>query len=334
MGCLDNLIGIKTCDITTGSSPYYIEDIGITVTEADQYINNNYASGQEFLEDKIRYATQLVRDLITNHFSSSIVTKSLISSQVLGNYQDSLQLKSGVVNTLGGIALTLNNPNSYFNVFVNSISLQLSTTENVDVLVYDLVSGTLLDTIVVECVANTISTTVVNKTYSSPKRKLDLIFVYDTEGLNSNTTQLSYSDCGSCTGWTSKNYYVSATPISLLDSATKIRSSLTSSSHTFGLSVNYSIQCAFDNWICEIANLMALPVLYKTGMEVMEYAANYSNRQTSTINIDYERNQRRMESYTAKFNDSLQATVQNIVLPQYDKCFVCNDSVMLKIALP
>lgn len=334
MGCLDNLIGIKTCNITSGSSPYYIEDIGITVTEADQYTNNNYASGQEFLEDKIRYSTQLVRDLIANHFASNIITKSLIDSQLLGNYQDSLQLKSGIADTLGGLSITLNNPNSYFNVFVNSISLQLSTTQDVDVLVYDLISGVLLDTITVECVANTISTTIVNKTYSSPKRKLDLIFVYNTDGLYSNTTQLSYSDCGSCTGWRYSNYYISATPIYLSESATKIRSSLTSNSHTFGLSINYSVQCAIDNWICEIANLMALPVLYKTGMEVMEYAVNYSNRQTSTINIDAERNIRRLASYTDKFNEALQATVQKINIPMYDRCFVCSDSVVSKIILP
>jgi len=333
MGCLDSLISIKSCTDVVGSSPYYIEDTGITVSEADYYINNEYASGQELIEDKISFATRLVKDLIANHFASSVITKSLIDSDVLGQYQDSLNLKSGAVGTLGGIALTLNNTQSYFNVFVNSISLQLSTSGDIDVFIYDLVSGQLLDTIEVTTVANQISTTIVNKTYGSYKRKLDLVFVYDTEGLYSNTTQIS-NGCGSCNGYKYSNFYVTANSVSMLEADSKIRSSVTTSSHTFGLSVNYSIQCSLDNWLCEIANLMALPILYKASEEIMTYALLYSNRQTSEVNIDAERNSQRRDEYASKFNDALQATVQKIQIPKNDKCFICSAASKMVIVLP
>jgi len=333
MGCLDNLIGIRTCNVTNGTSPYYIEDIGITVTEANQYINNNYISGQELIEDKIRLAAQLVRDLIYNHFSSYIITKSLMDNDILGQYQDSLNLKSGVAGKYGGVSLTLTNTNNYLNVSVNSISLQVDYTGDIDVLVYDLISGTVLDTVVVTCVPNVISTTVVNKVYAASGRKLDLVFLYDTEGINSNTTNLS-SDCGTCNGFRYNNYYISAQSVTANVGDTIVRSALTSNSHTFGLSVNYSVQCALDNWLCEMANLMALPILYKSGMEIMEYATLYSNRQTSTINIDFERNKERLAAYTSKFNEALMATVQRIVIPKYNKCFVCDDAVRMNIVLP
>lgn len=334
MACLDSLIGIKGCTTSVGSSPYYIEDIGITPTEADQYINKEYPSGIDLIEDKIDLATRLVSDLIINHFSPNLIRKSLLESQLLGQYQDNLNLKSGIASTYGGISLTLNNQDSYFKVFVNSISLQINSTGNVNVFVFDLISGTLLDTIVVATVTNVISTTFVNKTYSSPKRKLDLIFVYDTEGISSNTTNLANSGCTSCNGYVHRNYYISAAPISIGELDTKIRSMLTTQSHTFGLSVNYSIQCSFDNWLCEIANLMALPILYKAGMEIMEYAALYSNRQTSNVNIDAERNKERLNAYSFKYNEALQATVSKIVLPKHDKCFLCDKPVELIIALP
>lgn len=333
--CFDNIIGIKSgCTATTGTSSLYIEDIGITADECDFYINKQYKNGQELIEDKIRLASDLVSKLISNHFSSSVITKSFIDSQLLGVPQDSLILKGGIINSLGGISLNLINSQSYFNVFVNSISLQISVSQTVPVLVYDLISGTLLDTLNVVCVANKVSELVVNKTYSSPKRKLDLIFVYDTTGKISNHTLLSNYGCSTCTGYKYSNYFISAVPVYLPIAGQKIRSSLASNSHTFGLSVNYSIQCSIENWLCQIANLMALPILYKAGEEIMNYASFYSTRQTSNINIDAERNKERLALYQKSFNESLEATIQKINLPKNDICFKCNETVIHTIALP
>ncbi|MCJ7675445.1 MAG: hypothetical protein MUO33_09885, partial [Sedimentisphaerales bacterium] len=56
------------------------------------------------------------------------------------SHQDSQVLKAGVANNYGGISLTLNNQTSYFNIFVSSISIQVDVTQNISVLVYDLIS--------------------------------------------------------------------------------------------------------------------------------------------------------------------------------------------------
>lgn len=333
--CFDNLIGIKSvCAGASGSPDFYIEDIGITAEEAGYYINSEYKNGAELITDKIRFATDLVRRTIANHFAEHIITKSLISSQKLGQYQDSLSLKAGVASTLGGISLTLNNDQSYFNVFVNEVSLQVNVTQNVSVFVYDLISGELLDTLVIACTANKISSKTVNKTYSSPKRKLDLIFVYDTEGISSNNTLLSTTGCTTCNGYKYHNYYINSAPVYLDENATKIRSSLTNGVHTFGLSVNYSVQCSIENWLCEISNLMVMPILYKSGVEIMNYASFYSTRQNSAVNIDAERNKERLSAYTQAYNDALEATIKKINLPTNDPCFKCNDFVKSVVILP
>jgi hypothetical protein len=333
--CFDNLISIKSiCTTSTGSSPFYIEDIGITAEEAGYYINSEYSNGAELITDKIRFATDIVRKTIQNHFAEHIISKSLIDSQRLGDPQDSLSLKSGVASTYGGISLTLTNTQSYFNVFVNEISLQVNVTQDVSVYVYDLVTGKLLDTLVVSCVANEISTKTVNKTYSSPKRKLDLIFVYDTENISSNTTTINTYGCTTCNGYSYTNYYINSAPIYLGENDTKIRSSLTSGTHTFGLTVNYSIQCSIENWLCEIANYMAMPILYQTGIEIMNYALFYSKRQTSSVNIDAETNQKRLDMYKQAYNDALEATIKKINLPTNDVCFKCNEWVRSTVILP
>ena len=337
--CFDNLIAIKsTCNGVTGTSGLFIEDIGITAQEAGMYINSEYVNGADLITDKIRFATEIVRKTISNHFASHIISKSLIDSQLLGQYQSNLLMKPGAVATLGGISLTLNNTQSYYTVFVNEISLQVDVTQDINVLVYDLISGILLDTIVVSAVANKIVSKTVNKTYSSPKRKLDLIFVYDTEGINSNTTQIYSSgingSCLSCSGYKYANYYISASAVNLIETDTKIRSSLVSSQHTYGLSVNYSIQCSIENWLCEIANLMAMPILYRAGMEVMQYALLHSNRQNSNVNIDSERNQKFYDFCEKEYISNLESTIKKINLPKYDPCFKCNEAIKHAVILP
>lgn len=332
--CFDNLIGIKSgCSLVTGTSGLYIEDIGITEMEADMYINSEYANGSELISDKLNFAANLVKQTIHNHFSASIISKSKIDSETLGDYQSNLQLKSGAADTLGGININLINSNSYLQVYVNSVSLQIDYTGDVDVLVYDLISGTLLDTLTVSCEANKISTKYVNKTYSAPKRKLDLIFVYDTENKNSNTTYLK-STCMSCNGYTYGNSYIQSQGINLNENDNKIRSSLSGATHTYGMSINYSVQCSIDNWLCEMSNLIALPILYKFGEEIMNYSLYYSNRQNSKTNIDYDRNKERLAMYQQYYNNTLDSSIKKINLPANDICFKCNEVIKSSIILP
>jgi hypothetical protein len=333
--CFDNLIGIKSgCEPIVGSSSFYVEDIGITEQECDMYINSEYSNGSQLIKDKLSFVSELVKKTISNHFAEYIITKNIIDSSNLGDYQDSLNYKSGIANTLGGINIALVNNISYFQVYVNSISLQVNVTQAIDVFVYDLISGSLIDTIVIDAVANEISTTYVNKTYQSPKRKLDLIFVYNTDGINSNNTLLDYAGCTTCNGYRYSNSYINSQAIYLSDSVTPIRSSLVGNTHTFGMSVNYSVQCSMDNWLCEITNLLALPILYKLGEEIMNYSVYYSNRQNSKTNIDYERNKERLAMYKEYYNDALNSSIKKINIPKGDTCFVCNDVFKSTIVLP
>jgi hypothetical protein len=332
--CFKDIIGIRSaCADSVSSSGMFIEDIGITVSECDSYINSGFRNGLELIKAKMDFAIRTIRATIANEFSTKINTSSLIDSKTLGSYQDSLQMKPGISGSLGGLALKLNNSDSYYNVFVNSIALQVDFTGNVNILVYDLISGKQIDSILIACQSNEVSEKVVNKIYSSYKRKMDLIFVYDTTGVNSNNT-IIYDGCGHCSGYRYNNYYISAAPVYLDSSAAKIRSSLIGSNHTFGLSINYSIQCSLDNWICEIANLMAMPILYKTGELIMDYAVNISDRVNSDTNVDAERNERRMIAYADAYSKNLAASLKKIRIPKNDRCFTCNEYSVSKVILP
>ena len=340
MACLDNLVGIKSiCTETESTSGLYIEDIGITAKECDMYVNAEYANGEAIITDKISFAGKLIQTLIRNHFSNHINTKSLIDSQTLGIFRDSLVWQPPVANNYGGINLRLQDSDSYLSIFVGSISLQVDVSQNVNVKVINLITGIVLDTIVVPCVANQISTKVVNKLYESERQNLDLIFVYDTTGINSNNTLLANfgiggTGCAGCSGYRYSNSYIYSAPVYIPVASSQIRLNLSGGQHTFGMSLNYSIQCSTNKWLCDIANLMSLPILYKAGELIMDYATLYSDRQTSDVNIDAERNKERKLAYQASFNEAIEATVKKINLPKGDICFKCENFMQSAIILP
>lgn len=333
--CFADIIGYKgKCSTTASTSGLYVNDIGITSDECDMYINSPYRNGDELIADKISFASNIVRKTISNNFASYINNKTLIDSKVIGRYNDNLELKSGTANTFAGINLQLTNYESYYDVFISAISLQISVPQTVNVFAYNLITGELLDTFALSCEANKITTKYINKTYSANKRRLDLIFVYDTEGLSANTCTLDYTGCTSCSGYTLSNGFLAITPVTIGEADAKIRTSLTTATHTYGLSLNYSLQCSQENWLCDMSNLMALPILYKVGIEIMQYALYYTDRQNSDTNIDWERNKERMEAYQSEYEKALNATVKKINIPKYDRCFKCEEYVKHSIVLP
>jgi hypothetical protein len=335
MECFDEVIGIKSgCEITPSSSGLYIEDIAITCKEADDYINAEYETGQALIEDKISFAGKVIGKSVKNYFQSQINTRQFLDSKILGTNQDNLVLMNAVSGNYGGLSLALANQSSYLDVFINELSLQVNYTGSIDVKVYNLVTGALLDTISVDCIAGEISTKVVNKSYASNRKKLDLIFVYDVDSIQSYKTTLDYSGCGSCSGFTYGNSFITSTPIIIDAGSSKIRSNIVSQTHTYGLSINYSVQCNFDGWLCNISNLLSLALLYKAGEEIMNYAVLSSDRNNSNANIDYERNTERRDYFKTLYTEQMNTALKGLILPKNDICFSCNQVMRSTIILP
>lgn len=335
MECYNDLIGIKSgCAVTESTSGLYIEDLSITCQEADDYVNADYENGEKLIDDKISFASKIIGKTIQNYFASQINTRQLIDSQMLGYSQDDLVLMNAVASNLGGISLSLLNKSSYFDVFVNEISLQVNYTGSVNVLVYNLVTGKLIDTIAIDCVAQEVSTKIVNKTYSSNRKKLDLIFVYDIDTIQSYKTLLRYDNCASCSGYVYSNSYITATPLIIDSASAKTRTNIVSQTHTYGMSINYSVQCSFENWLCNMSNMLALSILYKAGEEIMSYAILSSNRNNSNTNIDLERNIERRDAFHAAYVEQLTVVMKGMVLPKNDVCFSCKEVMRSVIILP
>ena len=335
--CFDDIIGLRgACDTPISNSGLWLDDIGIDLTELDSIINKTQVDSVDFFEKKRDFALKQIIALIHTHFSDKYKTNSALISGRIGFGKENQEVVAAAA-TLKGIELELCNQDSFVDVYVSSMSLQVNTSGAVNVFVYDLFQNKLLDTIAITAVSGQTITVYPNKTYKSTRKELDIIFVYDASAFSSVKTTVTIGGCKSCGDGGSMvnlNRYLSTRSVSILSADAKIVDNLTAASDTGGLSLVYSVQCNYDDWLCTIANSMALPVLFKTGYEIMDFAYNNSLRLNTTTTINWENLVKRRDEYNLRFQDSIQSLLQNIKLPNDEKCFECRQKSKHRIILP
>lgn len=335
--CFEDIIGLRgSCDTPTSNSGLWLDDIGIDLSELDSIINKSQIDSIDFFEKKRDFAIKQIINLIHTHFSDKYKSNTVLRSGRIGFGKENQEAVAASA-TLKGIELELCNQDSFVDVFVSSVSLQVNFNGAVSVLVYDLFQNKLLDTIAITAVSGQVVTVYPNKTYKSVRKELDIIFVYDATNFSSVKTTVTTGGCKSCGDGGSMvnlNQYLSTRSISILAADAKIESNLTAVGDTGGLSLVYSIQCNYDEWLCTISNAVALPILFKTGYEIMDYAYNNSLRLNTTTTINWENLLKRRDEYNLRYQDSIQSLLQNIKLPQDEKCFECRQKSKHVIILP
>lgn len=335
--CFQDIIGLRgSCDEPTSNSGLWIDDAGIDLAELDSIINKGQVDSVDFFEKKRDFAIKQIIALIHTHFSDKYKTNTVLASGRIG-YGKENQEAVAASPTLKGIEIELCNEDSFVDVFVSSLSLQVNFSGTVNILVYDLFQNKLLDTIPIVAVSGQTITVYPNKTYKSVRKELDIIFVYDATNFSSVKTTVTQGGCKSCGDGGSMvnlNKYLSTRSISVLAGDAKIESNLTASGDTGGLSIMYSIQCNYDEWLCTISNSVALPILFKTAYEIMDFTVNNSLRlnTATTINIDTAKSRR--DEYDKRYQTSIESLLQNIKLPKDEKCFECRQKSKHVVILP
>lgn len=336
--CFEDIVGLRgSCAEPTSSSGLWIDDIGIDLAEIDSIINKSQIDSIDFFEKKRDFAIKQIINNIHTHYSDKYKSNTVLRSGRIGYPKENLEVVTGSA-IMKGIEIELCNQDSFVDVYISSISLQVNFVGLVNVLVYDLFQNKLLDTIpITTTVSGEITTVYPNKTYKSVRKELDIIFVYDATNFSSVKTTVTQGGCKSCGDGGSMvnlNQYLSTRSISILAADSKIESNLTASPDTGGLSIMYAIHCNYEEWICTIANLAALPILFKTGYEIMDFAYNNSLRLNTTTTINYDSLLKRRDEYNLRFQESIQNLLQNIKLPNDEKCFECRQKSKNVIILP
>lgn len=337
MGCFDNIVTVQgTCNDEVSESGITLLDIGISLNELNDYITSDYPNGQALGDSKISFARKLIVNEIYKHFQDKFIAKSVIDGQVVGYQSDNMSVISGTANTLKGVEIKTCTEDSYTSFYISSISLFTDYTGDVDVFVYDLKQNKLLDTIVIACVAGQISKTFINKTYNSGRLDMDIIICYDTTAINSYKTYPKLNGCTDCnsSGTSYLNKYLKAGGINILSASDKINENLSYQTDTAGISLTYSLNCDYENWLCTIKHLIALPLAYKAAELIMEYALHSSDRVNSRKILDTETIEARRQHYATKYYESKNSIIKNMTLPTDSKCFKCRQPLRTATILP
>lgn len=332
MDCLDNLIGISNiCDETVPSSGMYVQDLrGVTLKLADATIGSDMYSGVELIRQKITFAQNSMLSQLGNLLKEKFQKNSIIQNDAIGFYSRDQRAVALEAGKLKGIRAVVSQY-PYTEFFISSITLLLNASITTNIYVYDLMTNKLLDTFPITTVADEPTEILVNKSYFSKKQRLSLFVCIDSSVAGTYESTLTPSSCVGCSdSWS--NRYVQFTQSYILSASNKTDANIRGNRGTNGLSFNYSLNCSSEQWICNIANQLAYPLLHKVGAEIMAECIN-SKRLNSIVSIYKDDHKTLLEHFENEYISSMSALLQNMKLPN-DICFQCNSRVKKVVSIP
>lgn len=330
IACLENLIGIvRPCgDTPPSESGLYLQDLPeITIKNAEAIITDQ-DSGLELLQNKLAFATEYLNTDFVTKLYPRFAQNSILENQTAGFYQNNKPLNQGISGSLKGVQLkVMEYP--YLSLFVSSISLFINHTGTVPVYIYDLIQGKQLDVISVEAVAGEIVQVDISKLYKTGGQTLNIFIGYDSTDIQSYNSYIfgqGYLGCRRCPAPRGRgNKFVWMSSKSIPAASQKIENNLQSLNDTGGLSVNYSLNCTVDKFLCSTRNMLAMPLLYLTAVKVLE-AAKVSQRISSFVVIRKDEIDTLIQWYDAEYKRTMAEVMQNLRVPT-DICFLCNKAV-------
>lgn len=337
--CFDGLIGIRgTCDSPTSASGLFIDDAGISLTELNEFVTDNFKNGIDLFEKKLAFSINEVSNKVHAMMLPKYRAASILENSRVGIYQDNLRMIAPVAGKMRTMQFELTNTTSFLDLFVSEIALQVDKDGTVDVSVFDLIENRLIETIPIECKKNEISVVYPSKKFKSNRKKLNLLFAYDSTGIHANTSYLTRSGgaCFDCAGGNRlQNQHMRISPglIDILDD--KIAKNIVNTNDTGGMSIVYSLSCNHTDWLCSISNAMALPILWNTAAAIMEHALLISpTEQMTPRTMKPELLKQRYDLYNMKFDETFNSMVKNISPPSDEKCFICNNRIRTASMIP
>jgi hypothetical protein len=334
MSCFDNIISLEElCTVPTPTSGFYLNQIGINKSEIEQLLTKDYSSVEDFVEKKSAFAIQKVTSEIYSYLSPYFKANSVLSGARVGYESDQKELltQSGYV----GIKTTVKNAHSFIDFVISDISVFADYTGDIPVYIYDVKQGKLLATITVASIAGQISVSYDKAVISSPRKDMLLWIGYDSDangGISSYKT-LTHNGCSDCSGFTFSHRFIQATGSESGSPFTEV--TLTSLTHTAGISFNYSVECNHTDWLCNHRNILGLPFLYKTGIEICNHAllAAPNQRTMAITTVTRELMEQKLAYFTTEYDRLLSNILRNMQVPQDKNCFNCSERITSRTTL-
>lgn len=117
------------------------------------------------------------------------------------------------------------------------------------------------------------------------------------------------------------------------DAVAKNYANLETTSHTSGLSIIATVVCDHAAWLCEVKDLIALPLAYKVAEECVNYGIGNADRITNR-SIDLERLRERAAYFGAQYAALMEQVLANMRVPSDRVCFDCYKRTTQIVAIP
>jgi hypothetical protein len=336
ISCFTNLVGLRPGYGTTPTSNLYLSQLtGITIKAADAATNEEQQSGFALLQEKIDFAGEHVKADIRAFLQDKMKLDNLIESDTVGQYKDDMATVASEAGQYKGVQLRFEDY-GHAELHINSISLYVQTSGDIDVKIFDLVTGTLLDTISVTAVANEIVEVLVNKVYKAKHRRLNLFIGYNATVASYATTTYYGSVCSSCGGNASfyrcRDLHMYLRAVKVPTAGAVQNTNLTAITNTAGLSVTYSLVCSAEGLMCNLANALAFAIQHKAGSLIMEELV-FSKRLNSIVTLHGKDHRELADMYDARYESAMDKLLKNITLPK-DICYRCDSRVNVRTRIP
>lgn len=334
--CFENLIGIhKNCDPSSPSSGLFLNDLpGITLANIAAGVTAENTSYVDKITQLISEATQKVIHDFRTIIQPFMRFNSVLEADNIGFYKQDQVAESLSVGNYRGIRIMNNyRPSLSFNL--NSFSLKLDASLAVNVYLFDLMTGAILDTFSINTVAGKVAIKYVNKRYPNYGQNQRLALVYDAGVAGTYTTSASPYTGGSCTGCKGKysNKYISFDGVNVSKTADVIDTNITTLSGTAGLSLNYNLECDAAYYLCQLASILADPIRHKTAELIFLDLQSPSPRLNSVITVQADKVEFFYQFYQGEYLKITQPILTHWRAPN-DICFACTPQLTKRVLIP
>jgi len=333
MTCISDLIGIKNgCSDTIPVSGLYVNDLpGMSLKIADAAANSEKVNGFTLIQNRIDFASTYLSNDIRTYLQDKFVINSILESSKAGFYKDDNDIIASS-NKLKGIKVTVREE-PFININISKIGLRFDSVQTTNIYIYNLYTAELLYTLPITTVADEITYITVNKQIATNKQRLSLFICTDVSVSDYyDSSVLEVGNKQGCSTCQSSRYLSRISGGSLDPALSKTESNFVSANNTGGITLDYTIECDMDNYICSLGRSLSWSLLYKTGHLIMQELIN-SDQLNTVVMINKSRNEELLSYYEAEYIKSINQLTSNLKTPD-DICFNCSPRIKKVTQLP
>lgn len=301
--CLDNYIGVKC--FTPSKSGFWINDLeGLNLRYASDIADTDHISGLEFLKSKIQFATTLVLNEISAYSLPYFRMNSIIDEIETGEFNSTYIAPAPVDR---GLKLKTKQ-SRLIRIRVNSIQIniqQANFNHSVEI----------TDGLVVTSFPFTTDANGLAEIFPDYFSQTNELFVT----MNDTLINVNNSDVKTGCGCQSKSsFYLTANGWNGANNANS----------TYGLKVKANSECSIEEMGCILAPKLALPILYKSGLEIVKEAITTDRLNSMTL-LDSEKTEFLFDMFSKEYDKHfkiLVASIPELMKRVDDCCIVCNQS--------